>query len=127
MTGFDESLARVREICFALPEVSERVSHGSPTFFIREKRTLCTLHDNHHGEHGVALWCPAPPGVQEQLVDDEPQRFFRPPYVGHRGWIGVHLDIEPDWAEIDAMCRDAYRHVAPQDPVPPAGRGRAAP
>lgn len=114
MTGFDGALAKLREICFALPEVSERVSHGSPTFFIREKRTLCMVHDNHHGEHGVALWCPAPPGVQAQLIDDEPDRFFRPPYVGHRGWIGVHLDIEPDWNEITAVCRDAYRLVAPK-------------
>ena len=60
------------------------------------------------------MWCPAPPGVQEQLVDDEPERFFRPAYVGHRGWIGVHLDVDPDWGEVDAIIRDAYRLVAPK-------------
>ena len=108
-----EALARLREICAVLPEVSERPSHGAPTFFIRDRKTLCTLHDDHHGQHGVALWCPAAPGVQEQLVDDEPDRFFRPPYVGHRGWIGVHLDVDPDWDEIDAIVREAYRCVAP--------------
>jgi len=114
MVSHAEALRRLRSICTALPEVSERQSHGSPTFFVREKKTLCTLHDNHHGAHGVAIWCPAPPGVQEQLVDDEPVRFFRPPYVGHRGWIGVHLDVDPDWDEIDAIVRDAYRLVAPR-------------
>jgi hypothetical protein len=73
------TVERLRAICGALPEVSERRSHGAPTFFVREKKTLCTVHDDHHGAHGVALWCPAPPGVQEKLVDDEPERFFRPP------------------------------------------------
>lgn len=129
MTTFDDALPRMREICLALPEVTERLSHGSPTFFIREKKTLCMLHDNHHGAHGVAIWCAAPPGVQEQLVDDEPERFFRPPYVGHRGWLGVHLDVDPDWGEIAAICRDAYRQVAPKtlarqlddDEGPPSG------
>jgi hypothetical protein len=108
------TVERLRAICGALPEVSERLSHGAPTFFVREKKTLCTVHDDHHGAHGVALWCPAPPGVQEKLVDDEPERFFRPPYVGHRGWIGVHLEVDADWDEVDAIIRDAYRVVAPK-------------
>jgi hypothetical protein len=108
------TVERLRAICGALPEVSERLSHGAPTFFVREKKTLCTVHDDHHGAHGVALWCPAPPGVQEKLVDDEPERFFRPPYVGHRGWIGVHLEVDADWDEVDAIIRDAYRLVAPK-------------
>jgi hypothetical protein len=108
------TVERLRAICGALPEVSERRSHGAPTFFVREKKTLCTVHDDHHGAHGVALWCPAPPGVQEKLVDDEPERFFRPPYVGHRGWIGVHLEVDADWDEVDAIIRDAYRVVAPK-------------
>lgn len=108
------ALEQVRAICARLPEVSERLSHGSPTFFVRDKKTLCNVHDHHHGAHGVSLWCPAPAGVQEQLVEDEPQRFFRPPYVGHRGWVGVRLDIDPDWEEVEAMIRDAYRLVAPK-------------
>ena len=110
-----DELGRLREVCLALPEVSERVSHGSPTFFIREKRTLVTFHpDGIHGEHGTSIWVPAPAGVQEQLVDDEPERFYRPPYVGHRGWVGVRLDRDPDWAEIEAIVHDAYRLVAPK-------------
>jgi hypothetical protein len=114
MVDHAEALRRMRSICLALPEVSERPSHGAPTFFVRRKKTLCTLHDNHHGAHGVAIWCPAPRGVQEQLVDDEPERFFRPPYVGHLGWLGVHLDVDPDWEEVGAIVRDAYRLVAPK-------------
>ncbi len=114
MTTHAEALVELRRICGALPEVSERLSHGAPTFFIREKKTLCTVHDNHHGEHGVALWAPAPPGVQQQLIDDEPERFYRPPYVGHRGWVGVHLDVDNDWDEVEQIVRDAYRLVAPK-------------
>lgn len=111
----DDELDRLREICFALPEVSERLSHGAPTFFIRDKKTLCTYHPTGiHGEHGMSIWAPAPAGIQEQLVDDEPERFYRPPYVGGRGWVGVRLDRDPDWDEIDAIVRDAYRLVAPK-------------
>jgi len=114
-TTADRTLERLRAICLALPEVSERISHGSPSFFIREKKVLCSFHPNgHHGEHGMSIWAPAPPGVQEQLVEDEPDRFYRPPYVGVRGWIGVRLDRDVDWGEIDGIVRDAYRLVAPK-------------
>ena len=110
-----DELDRLREICFALPEVSERVSHGAPTFFVRDKKTLVSYHPHGiHGEHGMSVWSPAPPGVQEQLVEDEPERFYRPPYVGHRGWIGVRLDRSPDWGEIAAIVEEAYRLVAPK-------------
>lgn len=111
----DPTLDRLRTICVALPEVTERPSHGSPTFFVRDKKVVCTYHaDRIHGEHGQSIWVPAPPGVQEQLVDDEPDRFYRPPYVGHRGWIGVRLDRRVDWGEIEAIVLDAYRVVAPK-------------
>ena len=109
-----DALDRVRGICLALPEATERLSHGSPTFFVRDKTTFVMFLDNHHGDGRLALWCAAPPGAQEQLVDLEPKRFFRPPYVGHRGWLGVRLDIEPDWDEIAVVCADAYRQVAPK-------------
>ena len=110
-----DELDRLRSICATLPEVSERVSHGSPSFFVREKRSLCTFHEpGKHGEPSMSIWAPAPPGVQEQLVDDEPERFYRPPYVGLRGWIGVRLDHDPDWGEIEAIVRDSYRLVAPK-------------
>jgi len=107
-------LDRVREIAMAFPEVSERLSHGAPSFFIREKKTLCNLHADHHGDGRLALWVPAPAGVQEELVRLEPDRFFRPPYVGHRGWVGVRLDVDPDWDEIAGILDDAYRLVAPK-------------
>ena len=111
----DAALERLRSICFALPEMTERISHGSPTFFIRDKKVLCSYHPHGiHGEHDRSIWVPAPPGVQEQLVDDEPDRFYRPPYVGHRGWVGLRLDRQVDWDEVDAMVREAYRLVAPK-------------
>jgi hypothetical protein len=110
----DDPLTRLREICFGFPEVSERLSHGSPTFFVREKKTLCSLHDDHHGDGRRAIWCPAPPGVQEQVIEDDPERFFRPPYVGHMGWIGLRVDVDPDWDEVAGVVEEAYRKVAPK-------------
>jgi hypothetical protein len=86
------ALAAVREICLGLPETSERLSHGAPTFFIREKRSFATVWDNHHGDGRFALICAAPDGLQAALVEGDPERFYVPPYVGHRGWIGVRLD-----------------------------------
>jgi hypothetical protein len=108
------ALAEIRRICLALPEVTERLSHGAPTWFARGKRTFVMFHDDHHGDGRLAIWCAAPPGAQAQLVEQEPARFFRPPYVGHRGWLGVQLDVEPDWDEMAQICADAYRQVAPK-------------
>ena len=70
--------------------------------------------DDHHGDGRLAIWCPAEPGVQEAMVDEEPERFFKPPYVGPSGWLGVRLDIDPDWDEITGIVEDAYRKVAPR-------------
>ena len=109
-----DELARVRAICHALPEVEERLSHGAPTFFVRGKKTFVMYLDDHHGVGWLALWCAAAPGVQAQLVEQEPERFFRPPYVGGRGWVGVRIDVDPDWDEIASICADAYRAVAPK-------------
>jgi hypothetical protein len=108
------ALAEVRRRCLQLPEVTERLSHGAPTFFVRSKATFATFHDDHHGDGRLALWCAAPPGAQEELVRTEPDRFFRPPYVGHRGWLGVRLDVEVDWDEVDRVLVEAYRQVAPK-------------
>lgn len=104
---------RLRTIVAGFPEISERLSHGSTTFFIRDKRVLCYLSDDHHGDGRLALICAAPPGVQEELTTSEPDRFTRPPYVGHRGWIGLRLDIDPDWHEVESLLDEAYRQVAP--------------
>jgi hypothetical protein len=109
-----DPVQRLREICLALPEVTERVSHGEPTWFVRGRKTFVTLDDHHHGASHLAFWCAAPPGVQEELVDLEPDRFFRPPYVGGRGWLGVRIDRDVDWDEIARICADAYRQVAPK-------------
>jgi hypothetical protein len=104
---------RIRAICLALPEVSERPSHGSPAFFVK-KQFVMLWADGHHEDHFPHMWCAAPPGAQEALVASEPERFFRPPYVGGRGWIGVRLDGRVDWDEMAAVCEDAYRVVAPK-------------
>lgn len=112
--ALNDPLTRIREICLALPETSERLSHGSPSFFIREKKTFASFHDDHHGSGRIDVWCPAPAGVQEQMVEAEPERFFSPPYVGGRGWLGVNLDVEPDWDEIAGIIEEAFRHVAPK-------------
>lgn len=98
----------------ALPEVVERLSHGAPSFFVRGKKTFVMFLDDHHGDGRLALWCAAPPGAQAEQVDEDPVRFFVPPYVGGRGWLGVRLDRDPDWDEVAAICREAYRCVAPK-------------
>lgn len=109
----EDPLSRVRAICLALPEATERLSHGEPTWFVRDKKAFVMYADRHHDDR-VAFWCPAPPGVQAELVDTEPERFFRPPYVGPSGWLGVYLDVPVDWDEITAIVREAYRKVAPK-------------
>lgn len=106
-------LTRLRGICLTLPEVEERLSHGEPAWFAGGKRLFVTFADRHHDER-VACWCAAPPGAQEALVAHHPERFFRPPYVGHRGWLGVFLDVPVDWDEVAELVRDAYLLVAPK-------------
>lgn len=109
-----DAVNRMRRICLALPETTERLSHGAPTWFIRDKKTFVMLLDDHHGDGRLAISCAAPAGVQELLVEEEPARFFRPAYVGHRGWLGVRLDVEVDWDEMAGIVEDAYRVVAPK-------------
>ncbi|NUT11702.1 MAG: MmcQ/YjbR family DNA-binding protein [Nonomuraea sp.] len=108
-----DALDRLRALCLALPETTERLSHGEPTWFVRDRKTFVMFADRHHDDR-VAFWCAAPPGVQEELVAEDPERFFRPPYVGHRGWLGVYLDVEVDWAEVAEIVADAYRRIAPK-------------
>jgi len=92
--------------------VTERLSHGEPTWFVRDKKTF-VMYANHHHDDRLGFWCAASDGAQEALIALDPERFFRPPYVGHRGWIGVRLDGDVDWAELAELCADAYRAVAP--------------
>lgn len=105
---------RVRAACLAFPEVTERLSHGAPTWFVRNRAAFATLREHGHHQYDFPhLVCAAPAGAQEALVASAPQRYFRPPYVGGRGWVGVRLDGDPDWDEIAELCEDAYRTVAP--------------
>jgi hypothetical protein len=104
----------VRKVCLDLPEVQERLSHGAPTFFIRGKASFVVLHpEGHHDNQFPQLWCAAPDGVQGQVVAERPDQFFRPPYVGHRGWLGVRLDRGVSDEEMADLCEEAYRMVAP--------------
>lgn len=112
----DDVLERLRSRCLALPETTERPSHGEPAWFVRDKKLFVSYADHHHDDR-LAFWCAAPPGVREELMAAEPERFFRPPYVGHRGWLGVRLDVAVDWAEITEIVTDAYRTVAPRSLV----------
>lgn len=110
----DDPLPRLRAICLSFPETSERLSHGEPTWFVREKKSFANYDNYHHHREHLAFWCAAPPGAQETLVDAAPDRFFRPPYVGHRGWLGVYLDVAAmDWDEIAGVVAEAYRCIAP--------------
>jgi hypothetical protein len=104
---------RLRALCMALPEVAERLSHGEPTWFVQGKKVFVMLSDHHHDDR-LGFWCAAPPGVQEEMVSTEPERFFRPPYVGGRGWLGVYLDVPVDWNEIGEIVVEAYRCIAPK-------------
>jgi hypothetical protein len=109
----EQLVSRIRKICLALPEVTERPSHGAPTFFVAKKTFLTVWGNGPHDHTFPHLWCAAPAGAQEMLIADNSDRIFRPPYVGHRGWIGVRLDGKPDWAQVEDLCEDAYRTVAP--------------
>lgn len=109
----NDPLEKLRQLCLALPETSERLSHGEPTWFVRDKKTFVT-YANHHHDDRLAFWCAAPDGAQEILVASNPERFFVPPYVGHRGWLGVRLDVPVDWDEIGDLVTAAYRKVAPK-------------
>jgi hypothetical protein len=111
-------LERLRTICLALPETSERLSHGAPSFFVREKKCFLMVVDDHHADGIFGIWCAAPPGNQELLIGANPERFFRPPYVGHRGWLGVRLNDGADWDELEGIVEDAFATVAPARLLP---------
>lgn len=104
---------RIRGICLALPGVTERLSHGAPAFFAKAQFLQLWIH-GHHDDVFPHLWCAAPPGAQTELIESGGNRFFKPPYLGSRGWIGLRLDGRIDWGEIETLCEDAYRVVAPK-------------
>jgi hypothetical protein len=105
------AIDRLRKICLALPEVVEKIAWGEPTW--RVGKLFAQMDTHHHAADHVAVWLPARPGVQEALIDEDPVQFFRPPYVGHKGWVGVRIDRKPDWRIVAGLVREAYRAVAP--------------
>ncbi len=106
-------MERLRRLCLAMPEAVEKPSHGEPTWFAGRGKVFAMLDDHHHRAEHLSVHLPMPLGAQEALVARDPQRFFRPPYVGSRGWVGLVLDGRPDWAEVERLVREAYLQVAP--------------
>lgn len=107
----EEHLARVRRICLALPGTSEKLSHGEPTFFAAKK--VFAMFANHHHEDGhLAVWIPVEPGAQATLIATQPRVYFRPPYVGVKGWVGVELSQIGD-EDLAVLLREAWRLIAP--------------
>lgn len=111
-TNPDRQLARVRAMTLALPEVSERPSHGAPTWFAG-KRVFATFWNDHHGDGHVAALVPAPSGVQEQLIARDPRAYYRPPYVGVKGWVGIELAQVSD-ETLRFHVETAWEMVAPK-------------
>ena len=107
-----EELERVRHICLALPEAIEKLSHGEPTFFVG-KKVFAMFANNHHNDGRVAVWLPVPPGMQPMMIEASPEKFFKPPYVGVRGWVGIHL-AQIDEEELTFHLHTAYRQIAPK-------------
>ncbi len=106
----EDHLDRVRRICLAMPESWEKLSHGEPTFFVG-KKVFAMFANNHHNDGRIAVWCPAPLGIQAMLIEAEPEKFFKPPYVGVRGWIGIQLHHISD-DELASHLREAWRMIA---------------
>ncbi len=106
-----KQLERVRRICMALPETLEKLSHGEPTFFAGGKRVFAMFTNNHHRDGHIAVWVPAPAGLQEALIEEAPEIYFRPPYVGPSGWVGIELSRVGD-EELAAHIRQAWKMVA---------------
>ena len=106
----EDALNRLRAICLALPEAIESGGVGDPSFKVRDKIFAM----QHRFDDRMSMWCKAPSGAQEVLVESAPERFFVPPYVGHHGWVGVWLDIEIDWEEVADLVVESYRMTAPK-------------
>ncbi len=107
-----DQLERVRNICLALPETSKRLSHGEPTFFVRNK-VFVMFANNHHQDGHIAVWIPVPPGFQDGLIESSTEIYFRPPYVGVRGWVGIELARVSD-ADLQYHIRVAWQLIAPK-------------
>lgn len=107
-----DQIERVRQLCLSLPETTEKISHGEPTFFVH-KKVFAMFANNHHNDGRIAVYCPVPLGYQPVLLEAAPEKFFYPPYVGVRGWIGIHLSQIED-EELITHLREAWRLIAPK-------------
>jgi len=103
---------RLRKICLALPDAMEKIAWGAPTFRVRE-RMFVMFADDHHGDGRIAMWCKATSEMQVMLVDANPARYFVPAYVGKQGWVGMRLDQNPNWKEVEAIVGEAYELAIP--------------
>lgn len=108
----EDHLRRVRRLCAALPGTTEKLSHGEPTFFVA-KKVYAMFVNNHHDDGRVAVWIPTPPGLQATLIKTGPKKFFRPPYVGVRGWVGIELEQISEEELAFHIC-EAWRLIAPK-------------
>jgi len=106
----------LRKICLALPDATEKEAWGEPTFRVRG-RMFAMYANNHHNDGRIAAWCKAPLGFQSMMIEQAPERFFVPPYVGVNGWVGVRLDLKVDWKEVASVVEQAYRMAAEQAPA----------
>jgi hypothetical protein len=114
VTESKNPLTRVRKICLAFPDAYEKVAWNAPTFRVKGGKMFAMFVANHHGDGRVSLWSMASPGVQEEFVAADPLRYFRPPYVGAGGWIGIRLDERPDWKVVSGLLREGYLECAPK-------------
>ncbi|CUS02973.2 conserved protein of unknown function [Candidatus Promineifilum breve] len=108
----EQQIERVRRLCLALPETSEKLSHGEPTFFV-VKKVFVMFANNHHDDGRIAVWLPVPPGAQPALIASSPEAYFRPPYVGHRGWVGIELGRISD-DDLNYHIQVAWELIAPK-------------
>lgn len=108
----EATVARLRKLCMGFPDAREKLSHGEPTWFAGAGKVFAMLDDHHHGAPHLSVWIPAPPGAQQILIANDPERFWRPPYLGHRGWVAVVLDRKPAWDLVAELVDQAYRLVA---------------
>jgi hypothetical protein len=107
-----KQLKRVRRICSALPETTERLSHGEPTFFVHNK-VFVMFANNHHDDGHIAVWLPVPSGLQTTLIETAPETYFKPPYVGVRGWVGIELNRIND-EDLTFHIQVAWELIAPK-------------
>jgi hypothetical protein len=108
----EKQIKRVRRICLALPETTEKLSHGEPTFFVR-KKVFAMFSNNHHNDGHIAVWVPTAPGIQGMLIEGNPRAFYKPPYVGVRGWVGIEL-VHIDDKDLEFHIREAWKLIAPK-------------